>query len=248
MRKLKFQAVSVAALWLLITVDLPTGSLTGFSVWRPHWRYITALGARERCRMASPRWRVTQAMGSRSLARQAAFYESYEYQQVSTWEPTATGLIVGMGVLAYTWKTNQAMQAREERVNKEAELRSYVAKELAGPSAEGERALDALRDEVLQLREQEAAAKEIFGFGEATPTSLRTSWEVRLAPDERDVFDPLPESMLRKTRSGQQTKGSDPGEAEPYKPPSWVDDRLQLSLLAVGLPLLVVLLAKISFP
>ncbi|CAE8689628.1 unnamed protein product [Polarella glacialis] len=121
--------------------------------------------------------------------------------------------------------------------------------QLAGqrPSSEGGVELERLQEAVLSLRERELESKVLLAFGEASPTSLRTSWEVRLAPDERDVFDSLPLTQLRR-QGGEEAEGEGVEGSKPYKPPSWEDERLSVVALLVGMPLLFSLLLWISSP
>lgn len=144
----------------------------------------------------------------------------------------------------YAWRSDRALKARTARLDQEDEVRNLEVARLAGKLPPDSTAVDDALAEAERLREVEVRERELFAFGEATPTSLRTSWEVRLPRDEREVFmDGMPLTKIR--RSGG-VAGKEEGDE--YVPPEWEDERAQIFIIVVGTPLLFWLLLTISTP
>merc|ERR1712129_59166 len=130
-----------------------------------------------------------------------------------------------------------AMEARDIRFKKEAELRAALNARLAGnPTATA--VLEALESELDNLRDEEVKAREIVGFGKATPTTIRTSLELFLPPDDRELE--LPVSRIRPRGSSGKPQDGD------YVPPTWNDGRLESIFTLALLSLVTTVLWQVA--
>jgi len=164
--------------------------------------------------------------------------------RVLVWQPLLAASVIIGTALWVALKTGRALEARNERLEKEAAVRALLNAQLAGRPLD-EAAVDKAQQELAELLAREAAEKEIFAWGEATPTTIRTSWEVSLPPDDRELLE-LPLARLRR-RGGASTGGpKEAGTGAGYEPPEWVDERAQAAVLLVGVPLLAALLLWVS--